>query len=134
MGTDICKKPECNPSTGCLEVDKTAAEIAALCNDNNQCTIDTCANNACVYTPSVTCPNNTACAQYTCNPATGACDETLTVCNDNDLCTTDTCNPLTGCVYTAVTCNDTSRCTMDTCNPAIGCIYSQIICDDNMTT
>jgi len=211
--TDICKKPECNPSTGCLEVDKTAAEIAMLCNDNNACTIDTCSNNtciytprvcpatgdqctesfcdptsgcgtrsknasaiaalcndnnlcttdscasnACVYTPSVTCPNNTACAQYTCNPATGSCDETLTVCNDNDLCTTDTCNPLTGCVYTAVTCNDNSRCTIDTCNPltgcvftnvtcndtnactvdtcnpAIGCIYSQIVCDDNMTT
>ena len=52
---DICKKPTCNAATGCGLVDKSGAEIAALCNDNNKCTIDTCSGNACRYT-NVTCP------------------------------------------------------------------------------
>merc|ERR1711991_32410 len=110
---DICKKPSCNPSTGCVKVDKTAAEIAAQCNDNNACTIDTCASNACVYTPSVTCQPNDACDTYTCNPATGACDKTSLVCNDNNECTIDTCNNVTGCVYT----NRTQAQINALCNP-----------------
>merc|ERR1711991_654446 len=97
---DICKKPSCNPSTGCVKVDKTAAEIAAVCNDNNACTTDSCASNACVYTVSTTCPSDNACSAYVCNATTGVCDETRTVCNDGDQCTIDTCNTATGCVYT----------------------------------
>merc|ERR1711991_580623 len=154
---DICKKPSCNPATGCLEVDKTAAEIAAVCNDNNACTIDTCANNTCIYTPRV-CPTpSDQCAEAFCNPTSGCgtrqknATAIAALCNDNNLCTTDSCSS-NACVYTVTTtcpsdnacsayvcnattgvcdetrtvCNDGDQCTIDTCNTATGCVYTPL--------
>ncbi|GIV33789.1 MAG: hypothetical protein KatS3mg031_1324 [Chitinophagales bacterium] len=48
-----------------------------VCDDGNVCTMDSCMNGICVFTPII--------------------------CDDGDSCTTDSCDPLIGCVYTPIT-------------------------------
>ena len=128
--SDKCLESFCDVASGCGTRKKSVSAIAAICNDNSNCTSGDCVADACVYTPSVTCRANTACAQHSCNPVTGVCDETLTVCDDNDQCTTDTCNATTGCVYTPITCNDNNACAADSCSAIPGCTFTQIPCND----
>jgi hypothetical protein len=126
----------------------------AQCNDNNDCTTDTCntGTGACVFTNNTNpcsdgnaCTSNDTCGGGTCNAGPP------TVCNDNNVCTTDTCNPSTGCVFTNNTnpcndgnactngdtcgggtcnggppavCNDNNVCTTDTCSPSTGCVFT----------
>ncbi|UCE60879.1 MAG: hypothetical protein JSU63_03840, partial [Phycisphaerales bacterium] len=56
------------------------------------------------FTPFVTCDDNDACTEDTCDPLTGECVYTpFVTCDDGDVCTEDTCDPLTGeCVYTPI--------------------------------
>jgi hypothetical protein len=82
------------------------------CNDNNQCTNDSCSAGVCSNTPNYN--TSTQC----CNPATGG----TTVINDNNPCTTDTCDPGNGQVsHTPVpngpdpACDDGLGCTVDEC-------------------
>jgi hypothetical protein len=84
----------------------------ADCNDNNDCTTDTCdSTGQCFNTPV---PNGTACSDGNACTTNDTCqDGTCTGgappnCNDGNNCTDDTCVASTGCVNT---CNNT--CTGD---------------------
>eukprot|EP01111_Echinosteliopsis_oligospora_P014243 TRINITY_DN5323_c0_g1_i1.p1 TRINITY_DN5323_c0_g1~~TRINITY_DN5323_c0_g1_i1.p1 ORF type:complete len:1163 (-),score=296.52 TRINITY_DN5323_c0_g1_i1:71-3559(-) len=133
--------------------------IARYCNDNNACTIDTCAtstapaNGGCVHTnascsasnlcetascdPSsgckktpITCNDGNACTTDTCSPSNG-CSNIAFSCSDNNACTSDSCDKINGCQYTPISCNDNNNCTADSCSATSGCIHSNITCNDN---
>jgi hypothetical protein len=99
------------------------------------CTTDTCSNNQCIYTPSVSCNASDACVAYACNPATGQCDATFTNCTDPSVCTVDTCDPVSGCVHSASTCQDGKQCTSKNCDPSLCCQFTpdNSLCPANTT-
>ncbi len=83
------------------------------CETGNKCTADVCDNGACKQGPaSVTCPQCQAC-----DPATGTCRAIAngTPCEDGNLCTTgDTCQNGTCKSGTAITCPTGQTCKTDT--------------------
>ncbi len=117
----ICLSPYCDPASGCQ------TRSVNPCNDLNACTIDTCSNNACVYTP-VVCNDLNPCTVDSC--VAGTCVYAPITCNDNNVCTSDTCSN-GQCIYTPIACDDGNACTTDTCNTATGCSYTPIDCNDN---
>ncbi|HIA01633.1 MAG TPA: hypothetical protein EYN66_06940 [Myxococcales bacterium] len=88
--TDVCKESKC---TGLSPIN---------CNDNNQCTDDSCDTVAGCQNPLNSagcedgnpCTLNDVCSGGQCKP--GQFDK----CNDNNPCTADACSPLTGCKNT----------------------------------
>jgi hypothetical protein len=112
------------------------------CKDNDVCTIDTCVNNQCVYTPKPDCctcysdcNDNNACTIDKC--VYGQCIHTQKRCNDYNACTIDSCDPVKGCIHTPKPdcctcnsdCNDNNACTIDKC--AYGqCTHTQKTCND----
>lgn len=111
-----------------------------ICDDGDPCTVNTCVNSQCVYTPisdGQPCqgpPDNNRClVGGTCQ--SGACtDKVPAQCNDNNPCTTDSCDPVTGCTYTLISCDDGNECTTDTCVSQTGaCSHAPRpgTCDDN---
>ncbi len=118
---DCDDQDQCTTDTctdgSCSNVDNTAA-----CNDANACTTnDTCAAGVCAGT-AVVCP-----AGQSCNASTGNCQvitcTTSANCNDNFGCTTDICNLATGlCEYTEndTFCEDNLYCTGtgEVCEPS----------------
>ncbi|NUN15086.1 MAG: hypothetical protein HUU55_15760, partial [Myxococcales bacterium] len=130
------------------------------CNDNNQCTTDTCTAAAgCVFTNNTnTCNDNNACTSGD-KCANGLCSGTTITCNDSNICTNDTCTPSAGCVFTnntnpcndnnacssgdvcvngtckgnEIVCNDGNPCTNDSCNTSTGCVTTNNTanCNDN---
>ena len=66
------------------------------------------------------CDDESECTIDTCDPASG-CVNTPIGCDDQDACTIDTCDTL-GCQHSAVSCDDGNECTDDTCDPTNGCI------------
>jgi len=130
----VCTTDSCDPMVGCK-----FQQIN--CNDFNPCTIDGCnATTGCTHmliancTPcgaNITCPANTVCFGFQCNPITKHCDNITTVCNDNNDCTLDTCSlGAGGCVFTPISCDDNNNCTIDSCNPTSGCVHTPRNCDD----
>ena len=80
-------------STACLQGPDCCA-VAAHCDDQNPCTIDSCTDNVCSHTPKA-CNDNNACTDDQCDPNTGNCTFTPNSepCNDDDACTgPDFCN------------------------------------------
>ena len=130
-----------------------------LCDDDNECTDDSCAGTpGCVHTNNTgpcqdesPCTLGDRCAGGLCGtPIDGiACDDAnaCTIgntcaggicgapvsCSDNNPCTTDTCNPAAGCVFTNNTdlCTDGNACTVgDRCGGG-SCQGTAILCSDN---
>lgn len=94
----------------------TCAANAALCDDGNPCTTDTC--NA-----SATCP------AAGCSGCTNAITATAS-CDDGNACTTnDTCNSAGLCVGGAPTaCDDSNACTKDYCDTLAGGCATMAAC------
>ncbi len=109
---------------------------ANICTDNNPCTNDACVGGSCSST-NISCPADTDCQTFVCNPGTGVCDAVST--NEGLVCTDDG-NPCTdnNCRSGACaaenddtnTCSDSSLCTADAC-VAGGCISTAVTCDDS---
>jgi fibro-slime domain-containing protein len=134
---DLCHNYQCNTNTG------NCTLIPVVCNDNNNCTIDSCV------------------------PQTG-CSFTAIDCNDFNACTIDACDQLLGCTHTKIAnctpclngtcpqptacygyqctlknhsasacqniskvCNDNNLCTLDLCALPGGCYFPPIVCNDN---
>jgi hypothetical protein len=88
----------CDPSTGVVSHDfdpnVCACQLDAHCNDNNQCTDDTCSSGSCVHTN-----NSAACNDGELCTSNDVCDGGLCIgtnntadCDDGDPCTpTDSC-------------------------------------------
>jgi len=73
---DQCSAVGCDPKTGCYRTPVPAD----FCDDNNNCTIDSC------------------------DPVKG-CVHVDVVCDDKDFCTTDTCHKTLGCIFSPLVCN-----------------------------
>lgn len=97
----------------------------AECDDGSSCTIDTCVNGKCVFTP-INCDDGDPCTSDTCDR--GVCLHTPIQCNDGNSCTVDTCEN-GACVFTPVDCSDGDPCTVDTCTGG-NCSSMPLNCDD----
>jgi hypothetical protein len=133
-----CTTDDCDPVTGCRSVAKIgscddgkvctqgescvggvcAGGTPVLCDDGNQCTIDSC--DAVVGCVSVVLGSGSACKPADPCQQAGVCDKANCVggqakdCSDGNPCTTDTCEPATGdCSHKTGSgaCNDGNPCT-----------------------
>eukprot|EP01132_Coremiostelium_polycephalum_P005791 gene5791-7203_t len=124
--TDKCKPQECSPTN--------AAECQTkpvICDDGNLCTVDSCSNGDCVFTPK-NCVSDDACYISKCNQKTGECDRTYKNCDDGIVCTIDSCANGT-CVNALNPCDDGDACTLDSCNNKEGgCVHTPINCTDTV--
>jgi len=108
----------------------SAKDNGVACDDGDACTdTDKCQNGACKGS-SKTCNDNNQCTKDTCDPKTGCVftAQTGAPCDDGNLCTkNDKCGGTDGkqCIGEAFTCNDGLTCTTDTCN-GTGCDYTVI--------
>jgi len=130
--TDPCNPSVCSTSTGACSV------VPVDCDDNNNCTADSCA----VSSGLATCVNAQKnctvvdlCQPANCDSVTGACVVTPVNCDDGILCTLDSC--LAGiCSHVLNPCLDNSNCTVDSCNNTAGtidgCQHSPLVCASNL--
>ncbi|MDZ4844985.1 MAG: T9SS type A sorting domain-containing protein, partial [Chitinophagales bacterium] len=137
--TNLCEGVNCDDNDECT-VDACADGIcsndAIDCNDNNDCTDDACTAGECRHT-TVTCNDNDGCTTDACE--NGECAFTPVDCNDNNDCTTDACDndqctntPIQDCtdLCANVNCEDNDDCTTDICGNGI-CSYTPVFCNDN---
>jgi len=140
--TGLVDKTACDDSSVCTVGDSCIAGVcgaAISCNDNNACTNDSCnAVTGCVQTANTApCQDGNACTTGdVC--ANGACvPGAAVVCNDSNACSDDSCDPATGaCVFANNTapCNDGSVCTFgDVCSGGACAPGAQISCDDGLS-
>ena len=125
MGAAVCD--DANPCTVDTCDSAVGCEHAAAdgpCDDGSSCTSgDACAGSVCVGTPIV-CKDGVSCTTDGCDPTSGChfapSDE---LCEDGEPCTLDLCDPGVGCLSTPVDlfCDDGAPCTDDLCNPLLGC-------------
>ena len=108
-----------------------------LCDDGNNCTIDSCNGDVeAVHTR----PTTKHCATmevFVLKPTSAsmvsAKVSTRIICNDNNECTDDTCDPVAGCLssFNTAGCQDGSECTEnDTCKNGVCMPGPQKNCDD----
>lgn len=135
---------------------------AAMCNDQNSCTVDSCSGDECIHDPlsnipcddhlictdpdecqngvcvgtPVECPDDgEECTEHVCVEAKGGC---LTLylsniaCNDDDECTTGDHCLVGACVGDPVHRYDANLCTDDACYTDVGCVFTPN--DDNECT
>jgi hypothetical protein len=98
----------------------------SVCDDGNACTNNVCFQGACAFKSNKDCNDNDQCTTDTCTASTGACvHEPLNVpvaCDDGNPCTGDTCTPSAGCQHSdnnAATCTDNNACTDDVCSAGV---------------
>lgn len=125
-----CTDDSCDPNSGgCLGVN----DDTNTCSDGNACTTgEHCGGGACIPgTAPVDCNDNDECTADSCDPNTG-CAHIQKSCNDGNACTADSCDPLTGgCFSNSIDCKDNDACTVDDCDPAMGCTHVAKNCDDS---
>lgn len=69
-------------------------------------------------TSAALCDDRNACTADSCNADVGGCEYVALTCNDGNACTVDRCNPDSGCVHTLASCAASDGC----CPP--GCSYA----------
>ncbi len=131
----------------------SCAGSTALCNDGNECTLDSCdVLTGCTFYPDMACASeceldedclvgSNACTSGTC--VDGTCSLSQVNCDDGDPCTLDSCDNATGnctnelcpgCACDLCTddddCNDGSICTEDQCLSTGACIHLEKQCND----
>src|SRR5579871_1330359 len=110
------------------------------CNDNDKCTVDTCDNGTCVYTPMTCMPLDACHLAGVCDPTTGLCSNptapnntqcgtfmncTAFLC-ENGMCVgISTCPP--GEICTGFACEHVSTCTTASNCPAINCFTAACV-------
>ena len=151
---DPCTDDNCNPSLGCVHTlnqapcndgdpctvdDKCGAGlckpgITKQCDDNVDCTTDTC-DGDCIHTPvDAACDDANQCTADTCDPVNG-CTHTLPPgpCDDGDPCTKPDFCQLGLCLPGPLTdCDDKNPCTEDSCDGNQGCLHAPVAgqCND----
>ena len=119
--TDVFSNPLCEDE----------CDADSECNDNNVCTVDTCATSDslrfCRFTPR-TCDDGDPCTVDFCTDHVVGCQSRprpSTFCDDGVSCTVDECIAGVGCRSTAGSCDDGQTCTQDTCDLDLGhCVHS----------
>ncbi len=132
---NVCTDDSCNPATGCVNTDNTAA-----CDDGDACTTGAaCSLGVCVGGAAPNCGDGNVCTDDSCNPATGCVNTNNTaLCDDGNTCTTgDVCSGGVCAVGTPIDCDDGDPCTADTCvdgtcnyEPISDCCVQEDDCDD----
>jgi len=111
---------------GCI-ADTPGYPVVALCDDGNQCTVDSCN----MFTSSCdhvsTCDDGIDCTVDSCGG--GSCTHTPDdgACDDGDDCSQDMCSPATGCVAVPVAgpCDDGLFCNgADTCSGGVCSVHA----------
>ena len=75
-----------------------------ICHGGNLCYVGTCVGNGCQI-DAYLCDDNNPCTDDICaDPATGACthSDNTAHCDDGNACTADSCDPSVGCVHTPI--------------------------------
>ena len=97
------------------------------CNDNIDCTFDTCdtSTGTCRYTP-YSCDDHNQCTTDMCRGNAGCSNVTgVFFCTDGNPCTAGDHCEAGYCVTTGPTpCDDGNICTGDSCNPSVGCVFA----------
>jgi cysteine-rich repeat protein len=121
-----------------------------LCDDGNDCTIDSCSNSACSHVlDNSVCDDLIDCTIDGCNEE-GACENTPNdaLCEDNNQCTLNKCSTVTACTFPihSGSCDDDIACTVnDTCHlgqcvgtadcpESLSCNLSTGMCSNSTTT
>lgn len=136
---DHCKPGYCNQGICVVLPD-------ASCDDDNQCTSDSCEEGVGCKNESldqVICDDGDACT-YEDACTEGVCGGLEQNCDDGNICTLDACDNIIGCYHDLATnpccdggvsrCDDNNPCTTDDCDPdTFECLYSdnQAACNDN---
>jgi hypothetical protein len=120
---DVCSKPACSGGkcefSSCEIGQKCCADgchgccEAADCNDNLDCTLDSCDAGDCKHTP-----DDTRCsAGYECRPGDGGCSECSgnEECDDSNPCTTDVCDGSHHCAHGSACTGKSKFCCGDHC-------------------
>jgi hypothetical protein len=116
--SNLCAPQVCNDEGNCISKTKN-------CNDNNECTSDTCFEGTC-YHIAISCDDGDPCTIDKCDAASGCFHELKDAeyCTDNNNCTKDFCDTQLGqCVNEPIPCKDASYCTIGICSAAYGCQY-----------
>jgi len=125
---------------GCFQCDPTWEGGQKACNDNNDCTADTCKSGKCVSTldkdmESSYCDDGNACTEYwMAKCKDGKCVATdNNPCDDGNTCTADSCDPKGGCANTSLNgvCDDGVACTNGDFCQSGECYSGSPNCDDN---
>ncbi|OGL98691.1 hypothetical protein A2318_00485 [Candidatus Uhrbacteria bacterium RIFOXYB2_FULL_45_11] len=127
-----CTQDSCGANTGCVFM----VQDKSPCNDGDACTVgDICLTSKCEGKVK-TCEDNNDCTIDTCDSAIGSCNFTANdgyYCSDANACTAgDVCTG-TKCTGTTMSCNDGNVCTSDSCNKKTGCVFiatPNAPCDD----
>jgi hypothetical protein len=127
-----------NGSPGCLASAPAPECVSNVdCNDDDACTLDTCAQGSCESAPNPACAPECA-ANGECNDGNPCTDDTCALgecvyvdnnapCDDGDACTgSDQCVAGTCAPELLLLCDDQNPCTTDTCDPVQGCKTSVI--------
>lgn len=114
-----CTIDSCDITTGCLH---KPLQEGADCDDGNVCTVgDQCTKFGLCAGTKQTCDDGEICTNDSCNPVSGACENTPTngPCDDGKVCTNDSC--VGGkCLGVEIKCDDGNFCTIDKCVEAFG--------------
>ena len=144
---DPCTQDSCDPRIGCVHTpilgcgDDEPCTTDAMCDDGNECTIDSCVadpNNPdksyCKHLDRV-CDEAPKCHKGTCVPGKGCvylpvpdCQcSAHSDCMAENMCSVGRCNFSTGqCFYEEKNCDDNDPCTLDSCDPASGACINTI--------
>src|SRR5688572_4094301 len=127
---------KCNCGTTNIIGLHTGCVANSDCDDQNECTTDTCSVTGNVGTcvnENISCDDNNECTTDSCDPATGCVNATIS-CDDGNVCDgTETCDPVNGCQEgTPLSCDDGNVCDgTETCDPVNGCQEgTPLSCDD----
>lgn len=104
-------------------------KVAKSCDDGNACTSgDTCVDGVCKSTKIIDCADGNICTTDSCDPSVGCKNEANTLpCQDGNACTDgDTCKDKVCAAGGPTVCDDGNQCTSDTCFPATGCSFSNV--------
>ena len=93
------------------------------CDDGNPCTLgDYCQKGACKKGVKITCDDNNQCTKDTCDTGVGCKNTPISgPCDDGDPCTTGSVCSGGVCYSPVQGCDDHNPCTTDTCLPDLGC-------------
>jgi hypothetical protein len=127
---NTCTDDVCDPVSGC----KHAAN-QATCTDGDACTVgDVCNGGKCVPGAAAVCDDGNMCTKDSCHKLLGCVYDALGgSCNDGNACTDgDSCVNAVCVPGPALPCNDGNGCTDDSCEPKSGCVFqpNQAGCDD----
>ncbi len=118
-----CTADKCDLNSGACS--HASAKDGVVCSDGNLCTSgDACKAGKCVAKSSKSCNDNNDCTADSCDAATGKCvyksKADGAFCADGDPCTVgDTCK-VGKCTAGGPKCNDKNPCTVDKCDPQSG--------------